>query len=534
MKHKAILSALIMATSLFSLPGLADTATPQPGVTPQRGGTLNFLAEPEPPVLTSLVSTSGAVMKVNAKVIEGLLDYDFNMNPVPQLATSWSVSPDGKEYTFHLRQGVKWHDGKDFTSADVAFSILTVKQYNSRGKGTFANVTEVKTPDPYTAIIELSQPAPYLLSAFSANEAPIVPRHLYEGTNILSNPHNTAPVGTGPFVFKAWVRGSHILYERNPNYWDQPKPYIDRLVVKIIPDAATRTIALETGALDLGSDTPIPMSEMERIKKNPKLGIETRGYGYSPTQTRIEFNLDNPYLKNLKVRQAIAHSINLDVLKKVVWYGYASNSPTGITPELTQFHDSTPSPYNFDIAKANKLLDEAGFPRQANGIRFQLVHDFMPYGDSFKRVAEYLKSALAKVGIDVTIRSQDFATFVKRVYTDRDFDFNNGSISNLFDPAVGVQRLYWSKTYSPGVPFGNGSHYSNPEVDRLLEQAAVETDPAKRVELYKQFQHIIATEIPDLNLLQINRLTIYNKHVHGFINGIQGVNGSLADVWIEQ
>lgn len=534
MKHKAILSALIMATSLFSLPGLADTATPQPGVTPQRGGTLNFLAEPEPPVLTSLVSTSGAVMKVNAKVIEGLLDYDFNMNPVPQLATSWSVSPDGKEYTFHLRQGVKWHDGKDFTSADVAFSILTVKQYNSRGKGTFANVTEVKTPDPYTAIIELSQPAPYLLSAFSANEAPMVPKHLYEGTNILSNPHNTAPIGTGPFVFKEWVRGSHILYERNPNYWDQPKPYIDRLVVKIIPDAATRTIALETGALDLGSDTPIPMSEIERIKKNPKLGIETRGYGYSPTQTRIEFNLDNPYLKNLKVRQAIAHSINLDVLKKVVWYGYASNSPTGITPELTQFHDSTPSPYNFDIAKANKLLDEAGFPRQANGIRFQLVHDFMPYGDSFKRVAEYLKSALAKVGIDVTIRSQDFATFVKRVYTDRDFDFNNGSISNLFDPAVGVQRLYWSKTYSPGVPFGNGSHYSNPEVDRLLEQAAVETDPAKRVALYKQFQHIIATEIPDLNLLQINRLTIYNKHVHGFINGIQGVNGSLADVWIEQ
>lgn len=154
----------------------------------------------------------------------------------------------------------------------------------------------------------------------------------------------------------------------------------------------------------------------------------------------------------------------------------------------------------------------------------------MPYGDSFKRAAEYLKSALAKVGIDVTIRSKDFATFVKRVYTDRDFDFNNGSISNLFDPAVGVQRLYWSKTYSPGIPFGNGSHYSNPELDRLLEQAAVETDPAKRVELYKQFQRIIATEIPDLNLLQINLLTIYNKHVHGFINGIQGVNGSLAEV----
>jgi len=528
MRKSILLPVLILASSVFSIPGQAAEATPQ------RGGTLNFLAEPEPPVLTSLVSTSGAVMKVNAKVIEGLLTYDFNMQPIPQLATSWAVSPDGKQYTFHLRKGVKWHDGQDFTSADVAFSILTVKQYNSRAQGTFANVTEVKTPDPYTAILELSKPAPYLLSAFSANEAPMVPKHLYEGTDIMTNPHNTAPIGTGPFIFKEWVRGSHILYVRNPNYWDKPKPYVDQLVVKIIPDAATRTIALETGALDLGSDSPVPLSEIDRIKKNSKLGIETRGYGYSPTQTRIEFNLDNPYLKNLKVRQAIAHSINIDVLKNVVWYGYAVKSPTPITPELAAFHDNTPSPYAFDIAKANALLDEAGFPRQANGIRFKLVHDYMPYGDSFKRVAEYIKSSLAKVGIEVTIRSQDFATFIKRVYTDRDFDFDNGSISNLFDPAVGVQRLYWSKTYKPGVPFGNGSHYSNPEVDRLLEQAAIETDPAKRVEMYQQFQRIIATDIPDLNLLQINRQTIYNKRVHNFLTDIQGVNGSLADVWLEQ
>lgn len=193
-------------------------------------------------------------------------------------------------------------------------------------------------------MVELSQPAPYLLSAFSANEAPIVPKHLYEGTDIRSNPHNTAPVGTGPYVFKEWVRGSHIIYERNPEYWDQPKPYIDKLVVKFIPDAATRTIAFETGALDLGSESPVPLSEIGRIEKSSKLGIETGGYGYGPTQTRIEFNLDNSYLKHLKVRQAIAHSINRDVLKNVVWYGYAVNSPTPITPELAQFHDSTPSP----------------------------------------------------------------------------------------------------------------------------------------------------------------------------------------------
>ncbi|MZI90626.1 ABC transporter substrate-binding protein [Dickeya dianthicola] len=528
MKNKSLFAALLVAASLFGAVSQAAETSPK------RGGTLNFLVEPEPPVLTSLVNSGGSVIKVNAKVIEGLLNYDFDMKPIPQLATSWSVSPDGKQYTFHLRQGVKWHDGKDFTSADVAFSILTVKKYNSRGQGTFANVTEVKTPDPYTAIVALSQPAPYLISAFSANEAPIVPKHLYDGTDIRTNPYNTAPIGTGPFIFKEWVRGSHIVYERNPNYWDQPKPYVDRLVVKFIPDAATRLIAFETGGLDLGSESPVPLNELERVKKNPRLAIETGGYGYGPTQTRIEFNLDNPYLKNLKVRQAIAHSINRDVLRNVVWYGYAVNSPTPITPELAPFHDSAPSPYPFDVKKAEQLLDEAGFPRQADGIRFRLVHDYMPYGDGFKRVAEYLKSALAKVGIEVTIRSQDFATYVKRVYTDRDFEFTNHSISNLFDPTVGVQRLYWSQAFKPGVAFGNGSHYANPEVDRLLEQAAVETDPAKRVEEFRAFQRIVAQELPDINLLQLKRLTIYNTRVHNPLTDIQGANGSLAEIWLDQ
>jgi peptide/nickel transport system substrate-binding protein len=528
MTNKTILFVMVLMLSLFSLPGHADDATPQ------RGGTLNMLVEPEPPVLTSLVNTGGPVMMVNAKVIEGLLGYDPHMVPVPQLATSWEVSPDGKTYTFHLRKGVKWHDGQDFTAADVAFSILTVKKYNSRGQGTFANVVDVKTPDAYTAEIELSQPAPYLINAFSANEAPIIPKHIYEGTDILTNPHNSAPIGTGPYVFKEWVHGSHIIYQRNPNYWDSPKPYIDQLVVKFIPDAATRTIAFETGTLDLGSESPVPLSDLERVKKDPKLAIEMGGYGYGPTQTRIEFNLDNPYLKNLKVRQAIAHAINREVLKNVVWYGYAVNSPTPITPELTQFHDDTPTPYPFDLALANKLLDEAGYPRQANGVRFTLVHDYMPYGDGFKRVAEYLKSALAKVGIDVTIRSQDFPGYIKRVYRDRDFDFTNHSISNLFDPAVGVQRLYWSKAFKIGVPFGNGSHYSNPQVDQLLEQAAVERDPAKRAQLYKQFQRIIESELPDINLLQLKRLTIYNQRVHNFLTDIQGVNGSLSGVWLDK
>ncbi|SAK74218.1 extracellular solute-binding protein [Caballeronia temeraria] len=133
---------------------------------------------------------------------------------------------------------MKWHDGTSFTSDDVAYSILTLKQAHPRGRSTFANVTDVKTPDRYTVVIDLSKPAPFLLTALSGSESPIVPKHLYQGTDVVSNPHNSAPIGTGPFVFKEFVRGDHILLERNPDYWDKPKPYVDRIIVRFLPPCA--------------------------------------------------------------------------------------------------------------------------------------------------------------------------------------------------------------------------------------------------------------------------------------------------------
>jgi len=500
----------------------------------QRGGTLNFLVEPEPPALSTIANTAGPSTKVSGKVLEGLLTYDFDMTPRPQLATAWSVSEDGLRYSFKLREGVKWHDGADFTAADVATSIALLKQYHPRGRGTFANVVTVETPDPHSAIIVLSKPAPYLISAFAAAESPIVPKHLYDGTDPVTNRTTNAPIGTGPFVFKEWVRGSHIIYERNPNYWDSPKPYIDRLVVKFIPDSAARTAAFEAGEVDIGGETPVPLSEVDRLKQEPRLGVETAGYNYSPSVTRIEFNLDNAYLKDLRVRQAIAHAIDRKVILNTVYYGYGIISPTPISPNLKQYYNPATSFYAYDPGKANQLLDDAGFKRGGDGIRFRLVHDFLPYGDGYHRTADYLRQALSKIGIEITIRSQDFATYIKRVYTDRDFDFTNNSMGNTFDPTVGVQRLYWSKNFKKGVPFSNGAHYANPEVDSLLEAATVELDPAKRVAEFKRFQDIIAQDVPDLTLLTLQDITIYNKKVRDHTVGADGLNGNFAGVWIAQ
>jgi peptide/nickel transport system substrate-binding protein len=519
---------IAVATALLSFHSVSAFAEPK------HGGTLTFLVEPEPPALVGIAHTAGPTQKVNAKVTEGLLAYDHDLNAVPQLATEWSVSDDGLRYTFKLRAGVKWHDGQDFTSADVANSIKLLQQYHPRGRGTFKNVTTVETPDPLTAVIVLSKPAPYLLKAFSASESPIVPKHIYGDGDPATNPATSAPIGTGPFVFKEWVRGSHILYERNPNYWDKPKPYVDRLIVKFIPDAAARTAAFETGEVDIGGETPVPLSEIERLKALPQLGFETKGYNYGPSVTRIEFNLSNPYLKDLRVRRAIAHAIDRNVILNTVYYGYGIVSPTPISPLLAQYFDTDAPVYAYDPAKAEQLLDEAGFPRRADGTRFHLDHDFLPYGDTYKRTADYLAQALRKVGIDVTIRSQDFATYIKRVYTDRQFDFTNNSMSNLFDPTLGVQRLYWSKNFKPGVPFSNGSSWNNPAADAALEAAAVELDEAKRKEYFLTFQRLVVDEVPDITLLTLNQVTIFNKRVKDHTIGSGGLNENFADVWIDQ
>lgn len=511
---------------------LAHAAVQDSAVSPRRGGRLTLLVNPEPNALINFATTAGAEQRISPKVTEGLLAYDFNVQPRAQLATAWSISPDGLQYTFRLREGVRWHDGQPFTSKDVVVSIGLLKQYHSRGRSTFANVVEVQTPDPHTALLKLSKPAPYLIYALAASESPIVPAHLYGSGNPLENPHNIDPVGTGPYRFKHWERGSHAVFVRNPDYWDAPKPYIDELVVRFISDPAARAVALETGELDLAGENPVPLLDIQRLQALPHLALETRGYSYNAAQTQLQFNLDNPYLSKLKVRQAIAHSIDRQAILKSVWYGYGIVSPSPISPLLTQFYDPGVPTLPYDPGKAGQLLDEAGLPRQSNGFRFPLTIDFNPYDATFARLGEYLRQTLRRVGIESTVRSQDFAAYVKRIYTDRDFDLDANFLGNTFDPTVGVQRLYWSRNFKKGVAFSNATHYDSPEVDHLLEAAAVENDPRTRIDYFRQFQQVVARDLPIVNLVTLKQVTLYNKRVHNHTVTADGLGGNLADVFL--
>jgi len=520
--------AVLAATGSLLLPAFA-------GGGPKRGGTLTLLVNPEPSALVNIATTAGAESKISPKVTEGLLSYDFDLNPKPQLATAWSVSEDGKHYTFSLRQGVRWHDGKDLTSKDVATSIALLKQWHARGRSTFANVLEVRTPDPLTAVVVLSKPAPYLLYALAASETPIVPAHIYEvGSDPAQNPNQLAPIGTGPYRFKEWQRGSHVVYERNPDYWDQPKPYIDRLVVRFIPDPAARAAALETGELLLAGENPVPLSDIARVTALPHLAVTTDGYGYNASQQQLEFNLDNSYFSHADVRRAVAHAIDRQVILERIFYGYGIVAPSPISPLVKRFYADDIKPLPFDLNKAEALLDGVGFKRDENGTRFAVTYDYNPYYNPLmQNLGGYIRQNLQKIGIKVTIRSQDFPAYVKRVYTDRDFDFEVNSLGNAYDPTAGVQRVYWSKNFKKGVAFSNASHYANPEVDRLLEAAAVETDAARRVEEFKQFQHIIDRELPVINLITLKLVTIYHRKVHDHTITADGLLGNLADVYLD-
>ncbi|HVV27995.1 MAG TPA: ABC transporter substrate-binding protein [Rhizomicrobium sp.] len=509
--------------------GIALPFAPAASAAPSRGGRLVIAIDSEPPVLTSALTTAGPAQYISGKIFDGLLSYDSRFTPRPQLAQSWSVSPDGLTITFRLRPGVLWHDGKPFTSADVAFSVLQIwKKYHSRGRSTFANVVSVDTPDALTAVWHLSNPAPYILSALGSPESQIIPKHLYDHGDVLTNPRNIAPVGTGPFRFVEWKRGEYVALARNPTYWDKGKPYLDQVILRVLPDGGGAMTALETGEVNLVLDPP--PADIARVRRLPGVSA-TASTGFTAALAAFEFNLDRPWFKDVRVRQAFAHAIDRGFLLRNIWYGYGQVADSPIPATLADFHATNLPAYPYDPAKASQLLDAAGFKRGANGIRFSFTHDPLPVGQAYKRSAEAIRASLAKIGVGMEIRSQDFATFVRRVYTARDFDTVQYAASAGPDPAVGTQRFYWSKNFQPGVAFSNGAHYSNPAVDRLLVAAQSERNALKRRALYARFQQIVQTDLPKIPLVSVNSVAL-GKGVQNYAVDAYGVMGNFADAFL--
>lgn len=512
------------AAGLLVLPGTALAAE-----APVRGGHLVVGANPEPTTLTSAITSAGPTQLVSGKIFDGLLTYDLAGKPLPQLATAWRVSPDGRTISFTLRPNVRWHDGHPFTSEDVAFSLTKIwKVYHSRGRGTFANVIKVETPTPLTLVWHLSKPAPYLLSALASAESQVVPAHVYRKGDILANPANTVPIGTGPFRFVRWNRGSDLVLERNPDYWLPGQPYLDRLSFRFLPDAGAAAAALETGAVQLS--TVIAPADVARLRASPTLAVHTRPTGFTSVITSFEFNLDRPRLRDPRVRQAIAHAIDRDFLVKNIWFGDAVAARSPVPAAQAGFFDAAPALYPVDLKRATALLDQAGLAPDARGVRLTLHCDPYPMGPMVQS-AQYLRSKLRRIGVQLNVRLQDAGEFVNRVYTRRDFDTVIYGANAGPDPAIGSQRFYLSKNFERGIAFSNGAHYSNPQVDALLEAAQVEIDQGKRRALYLQFQRIVERDAVTLPLVSTSLPILTTRRVRNAIVSAEGPLGNFASVY---
>ena len=497
----------------------------------QDAKTVVMTINPEPNAMLSAFNTASPVTVISSKMTEGLLDYDFELKPQPALATSWEVAPDGHTITFKLRDGVKWHDGQPFSSADVAYSIMEIlKQHHPRGRGVFANVTAVETPDALTAVLKLSEPSPALMFALSGWESPILPKHVYEGTDVLKNPANNAPIGTGPYKFVQWERGSHIILERNPDYWEAGKPVIDRLIVRIYADSSARVAAFEAGELHLGGDGPIPLNEVKRFQEDPNFKVETRGIEMNNSLDVLELNLRNEHLAKIEVRKALMHAIDREAMKKTVWYDLAEVLTGPLPQTLPHFYSADVPAYPYDPAKAEALLDEAGFAKGGDGMRFKLRLIWPAMGDTYDRAGQFLRQQLRKVGVDLELQAADVPTFIRQVYGEYNFDISMFPASVTADPSIGSQRFYHSAAIAQGTPFVNASNYQNPKMDEVLDKAASEPAEDKRAELFKRFQQIAMEDLPILPLARPIYVTVASAKLDNFVTGPEGVRGRYASL----
>jgi peptide/nickel transport system substrate-binding protein len=472
-------------------------------------------------------------------LFEGLVRLDRKGEVQPLLAKSWEVAPDGLTYTFRLQQGVKFHDGKPFTSADVRFSVLEVlKKVHPRGAITFRDVTDVETPDAQTAVFKLSNPAPYLMMALSGYESPIVPKHLFEGTDVKNSKHANAPIGTGPFKFIEWQRGQYMRFDRNPDYWRKGRPYLDRIVARFVADSATRTAAIEKGEAHVGGFGAIPYSDVKTLEKLPHMAATTRGYEMQSPIVQLDFNTQRPPFDNIKVRHAVSHAINRQWVIDNVWFSFGKpatgpiSSNFGVTglysPEVRRY--AVPN----GVEAANRLLDEAGLKRGAGGVRAEIVHDITPYGEEWQRFGEYVQQVLAEIGIKASLRYEDVPTWLKRVYTDYDFQLTNNWIQTLADPVIGVHRLYHSKSIRQGTVFVNSARWSSPRTDQLMDQATIELDPKKRAALYKELQQLVVEAAPLVWVHELKFVTVYNKQFKDLIVSPLGLYANFDRVSVDK
>jgi peptide/nickel transport system substrate-binding protein len=460
--------------------------------------------------LNPAVQSGSGTMMPGAQIFATPMGIDDDWNPTPMLAERWSVSDDARSITLHLRRDAVFHDGRPITAEDVQFSVEAVRDHHPF-KSMFEPVSAVTLPDRHTAIIRLSAPHPALALAMTTVFLPILPKHVYgDGQPLATHPRNGSNVvGSGPFKVAEFKPGEHLILERFDRFFVKDRPLLDRLIVREYKDPASLLLAFERGEVDINISLSDPR-DVERAKKVPGATvIPSAARGIGPL-VWLGFNCRHPQLQDTRVRQAISYAIDRDFAVKTLFAGLHRRA-TGPIASSSPFYSADVEPYDLNLQKSMQLLDAAGLKPGTNGTRLQLSLDAAPGAADQRTLAEYIRPALSKVGIDVQLRaSPDFPTWARRVSSFK-FDMTLDSVWNWGDPVIGVHRTYQSSNIREGVIWSNTQQYANPKVDALLAAAAKERDPVRRKAQYRDFQKRVVDDCPIAYLIEPNYAVGYRR-----------------------
>lgn len=515
-------------TTGAAIAGLLAFASLGGAIAQERGGTFIKAIENEPATLDYLFGKDFGALTTMTNYYNSLVRLDFDFNPYPELAESWEISDDGLTYSFNLRQDVKWHDGMPFTAHDVVFSFSEMTcQMHNRAKTWCPRVAAFESDGDHTFIIRMKEPfAPLMTIIADYNSGTLVrPKHVWEGNVTKDNPQLIEPtVGTGPFVFSKWVRGSHIEMVRNENYFKEGLPYLDRIVIQFLPDEAGRLAALENGDIDMIHSYILPYERVNQFRMDPRFEIVEHGNEATGTNENLLMNHDNEYLQHKMVRQAVATALNKDEIAEAAMFG-ASKAARAHIHSGVKWVYFPEFDFERDVEKANQMLDEAGFPRDADGERFSL-RLFWAFGRAFEgRAAEVVRSNLKEVGINVEIQSYDRPSFIERVFTKRDFDMAHQLFTTSPDPTLSVVHRYKSTTI--GGAFANAAGWINEDYDHLTDIEVTITDVAERAAVWRQIQEILMDELPGYPLFGMPNMQLVRSNFADVIHGPIGYNGTL-------
>lgn len=503
--------------------------------TPKRGGTLvaswgGF----EPQALFVPPGGGSSPYFTATKVLERLLKLTVDLEFEPVLATEVTPDKEFRNYTIKLRENVTWHDGQPFTSDDLVFNVL---EYWKPLSGTVSlnALVGAEALDKHTVVLKFDAPVPefFLKSVLAGKSGLVIPKHIYAGTNLLTNPANNAPIGTGPFKVREWVRGSHVEYLRNDQYWAPELPYLDRLVIRWWRDPASRAAAFEAGQLDIATFNPVPAPDIPRLTKSGRFVAETKGYSNSGWVATIEFNSRRDVVRKRAVRQALLQAIDREFIADTIYFGRARPSIGAIPSSNILFFSENVPQYPFDLEKAGKLLDAAGYPAKRGG-RFTVNLVAAGWFEENVKLGQYVQQALEDVDVKVNLAIPDRATSLKRIYTDYDYDIAISNNSGSIEPIPSTTQYYTTDGIVRGAAFRNANGFSDPRVDEIVAQMTVETDEKKRSALVQAFNELVTTEAPLLPMVDLEPVTIARADVRNHSMAADFMGESWSDLWLDR